>query len=229
MYTHDTEGPRLLPYQVPRRTDPKPPLLDLIPNDAPFTRASFPRVHIPLSTLLRGIPAAQRNRVMANKNDVLALIPFGAGAMFFYKFWEADAEIDEFLTTLGLQTRDSLRIEMPETDLGQWIDDYEPPYAMFLYGANLDLRRFLIWYQTFDLSATLSFHAIELKENGGSEWPIVTLALTGSAHHLRGFTRTPGGKGPSSENIPAWFNPYPMAGRVDTDYDDPIGYYYDNQ
>ncbi|KAF8162286.1 hypothetical protein K438DRAFT_1618457, partial [Mycena galopus ATCC 62051] len=158
------------PHTQRTRSGPAP---DVLPDDTqlaiPFTNATFPRVSIPFSVLTQNM---LDDVVDSLGDEELAIVPYGAGAEFYKDNPHANKEVTKFLHSLLYDTT-TIRVSMP-TAKSKPKRPFDGPWLMILTGAGDDLRKFLLWNQTFSIHEKLTFNVMPFDRTIES-WVVMTI------------------------------------------------------
>ncbi|KAJ7143650.1 hypothetical protein C8R46DRAFT_1132648 [Mycena filopes] len=163
------------------KPDPEPQVIPCVERiKVPFTLGTFPRIIIPFSILTGKMNPAQVEGIAGAPEDHVALLPHGAGRAFYQRRPHANREVLKFLETLDLDT-DGIDVALPIAHhTGKQGRDFDGPWPMILTGASEELKAFLLWYQTFAVNESLTFHAISFDLEVEC-WVIMTI----SGHAVR--------------------------------------------
>ena len=144
-------------------------------TSTPFTRAIYPRITIPFSTLVANLDEQLVKVVSDAPDDFIAIVVFGAGSKFFRENPTANVEVRRFISSLGLPNQNvSVAKPAPKNKPNQK-RDFEKPWTMILAGAEPELRNFLLWHQTFAVTPTLAFNALPF-DKGIQSWVIMNIS-----------------------------------------------------
>lgn len=167
--TNADENP--IHHKSQRGDDPTLPQLTSIP----FTRAIFPRVTIPFSTLVANLDEKLVKIVTDAPDDYIAIVVFGAGSKYFREFPTANLEVQRFIKSLGLPDQ-AITIGKPAPkNKPNQKRDFEKPWTMIMAGASPELKSFLLWHQTFAVTSTLAFNALPFDKEIQS-WVIMNIS-----------------------------------------------------
>jgi hypothetical protein len=141
--------------------DPSESNVELPRSALHFTWAPFPRVILSVVTLLDGITDKQRRELLAEADDVVAIVPWNSGHRFLKNnnsYWQ---DVQAALLTFGIEGCDDMLFVNPDLAslTGKPLD---PPYALFLRNIPQELRDFLVSHQTFSFSDKLTFNVFSL-------------------------------------------------------------------
>jgi hypothetical protein len=129
-------------------------------TSTPFTRAIFPRITIPLSTLLTNLDEELVKVVTEAPEDYLAIVVFGAGSKYFREHPNANLDVLRFVKSLGFpDTEVTVAKPAPKNKPNQK-RDFDKPWTMIMAGAGNELKNFLLWHQTFAVTPSLAFNVL---------------------------------------------------------------------
>ncbi|KAJ7054002.1 hypothetical protein C8F01DRAFT_1260220 [Mycena amicta] len=134
-----------------------PAVYDLVPDNAEFTRKSFPRLYIPGTTLRESL-ARHKITYADAREDTIALVIHGFGRLMKENYPDTAWEVIRTITSLQLQEVNELTFTMPT----EVFEEFQLA-PILLNGANWNLRNFLLWHQTFDVDEKIAFHALPLR------------------------------------------------------------------
>ena len=159
-------------HQKSQRGDPPtlPPL-----TSTPFTRAVFPRVTIPFSTLVANLDEQLVKVVTDAPDNHIAIVVFNAGNKYFREHPNANLEVRRFVKSLELPDQNvTVAKPVPKNKPNQK-RDFEKPWTMIMARAGPELRSFLLWHQTFAVTPTLAFSALPFDRDAQS-WVIMNIS-----------------------------------------------------
>lgn len=144
-------------------------------TSTPFTRAVFPRVTIPFATLVANLDEQLVMKVTEEPDKYIAIVVFGAGSKYFREHPAANLEVRNFIKSLGMPDKDiSVAKPAPKNKPNQK-RDFEKPWTMIMAGAEPALRDFLLWHQTFAVTADLAFNALPF-DKAVQSWVIMNIS-----------------------------------------------------
>ncbi|KAJ7601952.1 hypothetical protein DFH06DRAFT_1311712 [Mycena polygramma] len=192
---HATEG---LPTDVDKnphlhttQRGPKP--ADIPEHTAiPWTQAIYPRAVIPYADLVANIDPLVRREIDANPEKYLAVVPYGAGKKFLAENPRICEDILKFLRSLGYPYEglddgddDPLELVIPKK-AGPAGGTFAKPWTLLLSNASDAAREFLLWFQTFAVNTSVTFHVLAFDKDLMS-WVIMN--ISGVAAGIPGSAR----------------------------------------
>ncbi|KAJ3804679.1 hypothetical protein F5876DRAFT_2200, partial [Lentinula aff. lateritia] len=130
-----------------------------------FTNRSYPRPFIPTALLLKNMKQFQRDLVAKDRDNVLALVPYGAGPRWETKFkGRALVAIRDWLLQVDFQNKGRVKVSEPEAQSNKDRRDFGGPWAIILYDISAAFRLWLLDLGVVPLSepgATFMVHSLE--------------------------------------------------------------------
>lgn len=185
------------PFSFPDPFDMKDPPLDAASNpsiqstqrgdephtpsvSATFTRSVFPRIVTPYSKLVANLDQHIVDRINADPDNYLAIVPFGAGNSYYHEHPRANVDILAFIKSLGIgeSSTDLSIAKASARNKPNSKRDFEKPWTMILSGASKELKSYLLWHQTFAVHPELTFNVLPFDKTIQS-WVIMN--ITGDA------------------------------------------------
>ncbi|THH21623.1 hypothetical protein EUX98_g8316 [Antrodiella citrinella] len=134
-------------------------------NTTPFFVTTYERIVISFNDLITAITDSQRDTI-ANNFTAIAVMPLGAGPMFMNKHPEIHNHIRDFVVGLKIaeETQYEPTVYLLETRYNHThktvtdaLQAYAKPWSLILTGVGLNIKDYLLWFQTFAIAKDLVF------------------------------------------------------------------------
>ncbi|KAJ3721115.1 hypothetical protein C8R42DRAFT_642620 [Lentinula raphanica] len=132
-----------------------------------FTNRAFPRPYIPTPLLLKNMKDFQRDHIEKDRDNILGLVPYGAGPRWEAKFYpRVLAAIRDWITQVDFEGKGKCQVSRAEAQSSKDRRDFGHPWTIILYDISPSFRAWLLDLGVVALSepgATFMVHAFDEK------------------------------------------------------------------
>ncbi|KAJ3991446.1 hypothetical protein F5050DRAFT_1868576 [Lentinula boryana] len=132
-----------------------------------FTDRIFPRPYVPTPLLLKNMKDFQRNHVEKDRDNILGLVPYGAGPRWESKYGQrALVAIRDWIIQVEFQEKGKCQVSRAEAQTNKDRRDFGSPWTIILYDISPSFRAWLLDLGVVALSepgATFMVHSFSEK------------------------------------------------------------------
>ncbi|KAJ3784408.1 hypothetical protein GGU10DRAFT_333922, partial [Lentinula aff. detonsa] len=132
-----------------------------------FTNSALPRPYVPTPLLLKNMKDFQREHIAKDRDNILGLVPYGAGPRWEAKYYpRALAAIRDWITQVDFEGKGKCQVSRAEAQTSKDMRDFGNPWTIILYDISPPFRAWLLDLGVVALSepgATFMVHSFDEK------------------------------------------------------------------
>ncbi|KAJ3858158.1 hypothetical protein EV359DRAFT_69233, partial [Lentinula novae-zelandiae] len=139
-----------------------------------FSNQTFPRPFVPTPLLLKNMKDYQRQQATTDANNVLALVPFGAGPRWEEKYsMRALVAIRDWLLQVDFPDKGKCQVSKAEAQSNKDRRDFGNPWTIILYDISANFRAWLLDLGVVALSEPGATFMVHSFDEGKMSWVLL--------------------------------------------------------